>query len=133
MTPCLRRLVLAIVLLSLPMGAHAQSTALGRNLFSAFDVWWEHQQARNPWLRQIDNTDAKTWLLHGAITALGGYTIGKLTPLSTKAGLRIMATFYVTRELYNISVEGNHKYGDATMDALVPLMVATLRVQVVLR
>lgn len=121
-----------LLLLLTPSHARGQSTPVGRGFFSAFDVFWEKQQARNPWLRQIDNADWKSWLVHGAVTEVAGYGLSKATPMSFRRGRQVLAAFYVARELYNIACEGNRKYGDAFMDAAVPAAVAVgaLRVQV---
>lgn len=97
------------------------------------DRHWERLQARHPELYQLDNANWKTWLWHGALTYAGGRVIQATTPLSFRTGLRIVAAFYVAREIYNVSVEGNRKYGDATMDAATPLAVALLHVTVRVR
>lgn len=124
-------LALALAALALVASlAQAQSTPLGRGVFSAFDVAWERIQRHNPWLQRIDNTDAKTWLCHGALTYGGGVAIDALTPASRRTALWIMAAFYVAREVYNVTAEGNRKYGDAFMDAAVPIGVAALRLRV---
>lgn len=99
-------------------------------MFSAVDVWREHQRWLPAWL---DDEDWKTWGWHGALTEAGGYTLSKVTPMSFRRGRQVVAAFYVARELYNIAAEQNHKYGDAAMDALVPIAVAALRVRVELR
>lgn len=118
------------VLASCPASARAQSTTAGRYFFSAFDVWWERQQARNPWLREIDNTDAKSWLVHGTLTEFAGYALSKVTPVSFRRGRQIMAAFYVTREVYGVAAEHNRKRLDPLMDALVPVAVAVGRIEV---
>lgn len=120
----------ALLLAASAVPATAQSTTLGRGFFSAGDVAWERIKARNPWLQHLDDTDAKTWAMHGALTYVGGRAIQATTPLSFTTGLRIVAAFYVARELYNITAEHDPANLDSAMDALVPIAVATLRVRV---
>lgn len=96
-------------------------------VFSGFDILWERVQSHNHWLYQIDNKDWKTWILHGAITYAGGSLLNKVTPLSSQNGRRVVASFYFIRELNNITLEGNKKWGDAFMDALTPALVAEIR------
>lgn len=119
------KVILLLALLALPLPA--QSTALGRGLFSAFDVWRERQRWIPAW---IDDRPEKTWLLHGAFTEIGGYALSRVTPMSFRRGRQTIAAFYVLRELYNVAAEGNRAYGDAFMDALVPVAAASLRVEV---
>jgi hypothetical protein len=46
-------------------------------------------------------------------------------------GLTLMVAFYVFREAWNILHEGNRKYGDAFMDAAVPMLAVLLWIQAV--
>lgn len=110
-----------------PRCAQAQSTVLGRNIFSVVDVTWERLQARNPWMYQLDNRPWKTWLIHGALTVTGGQVIAAATPLTARQGRIIVAAFYVVREAYNIGVEKNRRYGDALGDVALPILVARWR------
>jgi hypothetical protein len=127
-----RRLAFLVPLLittcAVPM--YGQSTVAGRGFFSAIDVWRERQRWLPSWL---DDTPAKTWAWHGALTEAGGYGLSKVSPMSFRRGRQLVAAFYVARELYNVVAEGNRKYSDAAMDALVPVAVATLRVRVEFR
>lgn len=132
MAPMPRRclgLLFALVL-TFPARASAQSTLPGRSLFSAVDVWREQQRWLPAWL---DDEDWKTWAWHGAITEGAGYALSRVTPMSFRRGRQVLAGFYVARELYNIAAERNHKYGDASMDALVPLLVAVSAFRVEVR
>ena len=109
------------------MGRLEVTTAQWTEFFNAFDVWREKQRWLPAWL---DDRDEKTWAWHGALTEAGGYGLSKLTPMSFRRGRQTVAVFYVVREVYNWKAEGNRKRLDSVMDALVPLAVASLRVQV---
>lgn len=95
-------------------------------MFNFFDRWWEKQQAKYPWLYQLDNADWKTWLWHTVIAGGVGVAIGVLPVVTIAQGLQLMAGFYVGRELHNIIREGNRDFRDAVMDVVGPVALAVL-------
>lgn len=90
------------------------------------DKQWERVQAANPVLYQLDNRDWKTWLWHTGITVGAGHAIAILPGINKKTGMRFVVGTYAVREIYNVLVDKNPKYGDAVMDVMVPLLTVEI-------
>lgn len=114
----LARALWLTLLAVLPTTVHAQ----GGGVLSSLDRIWERWQHRNPWMYQIDNEPWKTWLLHGGVAVGAGGAIAGLTPATFKTTGRVIYVLYFAREIYNITIDGNRKYFDATMDVVVPVV-----------